>query len=290
MEKMITGKTVLTGLIGKPVAHSISPMMHNEAFRYLGLDYVYLAFDVESEKLNAAVEGLKVLGVKGFNVTMPHKNQVCTLVDSLSPAARLGGAVNTVLNENGRLKGFTTDGKGFMRAVESDGLNLEGEKMTLLGAGGAGVSIMVQAALDGVEEISVFNSKSPFYYRAEKIIDELKNETGCRIKIYDYDDPTRLNREIDDSKILVNATSVGMSPNLEQCIIKDFSILRKDLYVFDAIYEPRETMLLKEAAQCGCRVQNGLNMLLYQGAESFKIWTGKEMPVEWIKERIFKSA
>ena len=287
MKLEITGKTVLTGLIGSPVAHSISPMMHNTAFEELNLDFVYLAFDVDAEHLDSAVKGLKTLGVRGFNVTMPDKNKICDFMDELSPEARIGGAVNTVLNENGKLKGFTTDGKGFITALKKDGIDPENRKMTLLGAGGAGISILVQAALDGMSEISVFNSKSTFYYRAQDIIEKLKHETDCKIRLFDYSDPSILKREIQNSTILANATPVGMSPNTDACVIADDSVFHQDLYVFDAIYEPAKTLLLKKAENCGCRTQNGLKMLLYQGAEAFRIWTGKEMPVEIIQNKIF---
>ena len=155
--KQITGHTGLTGLLGSPVAHSISPMMHNEAFEQLGLDYVYLAFDVGTDKLETAVEGLRALNVRGFNLTMPDKNLMCTLCDRLSPAAEISGAVNTVVNEDGILTGHTTDGIGYMQAARDAGHDLAGKKMTLMGAGGAATAILVQAALDGLSEISVFS-------------------------------------------------------------------------------------------------------------------------------------
>ena len=284
----ITGHTVLTGLLGSPVEHSISPMMHNEAFRQLELDYAYLAFDVGTDKLEVAVEGLKALGVRGFNLTMPDKNLMCSLADELSPASEIGGAVNTIVNNNGILTGYTTDGIGFMRSVKEDGHDIIGKKMTLLGAGGAAAAILIQAALDGVAEISVFNIRDEFFTRAETIIEKLKEKTDCHIHIFDFSDSEVLKREIAESAILVNGTSVGMAPNTERCIITDDSVFRKELIVFDVIYNPEETLLLKKAKAAGCAVSNGLNMLLYQGAASFELWTGKEMPVEIIKEKYFK--
>lgn len=284
----ITGHTVLTGLLGSPVEHSISPMMHNEAFRQLELDYAYLAFDVGTDKLETAVEGLKSLGVRGFNLTMPDKNLMCSLADELSPASAIGGAVNTIVNDNGKLTGYTTDGIGFMRSVKEDGHDIIGKKMTLLGAGGAAAAILIQAALDGVAEISVFNIRDEFFKRAEDIIEKLKEKTDCNIRIFDFSDSEVLKREIAGSAILVNGTSVGMAPNTERCIITDDSVFRKDLIVFDVIYNPEETLLLKKAKAAGCAVSNGLNMLLYQGAASFELWTGREMPVDIIKEKYFK--
>jgi quinate/shikimate dehydrogenase len=289
LKDMITGHTKLTGLLGSPVEHSISPMMHNESFRVLGLDYAYLAFDVGEQELEIAVEGLKALKVKGFNLTMPNKNRMCRLCDQLSPAAEIIGAVNTVENRNGELVGHSTDGSGYMLAVKNAGYEILGKKMTLFGAGGAGTSILVQAALDGVAEISVFNRRTPFFERAEQIIRKLNERTSCKIRLYDYEDASVLRREIGDSAILTNATSVGMAPNLEACILKDTSMLPPDLIVSDVIYNPKETKLLKMAKEAGCRTFNGMYMLLYQGAEAFRIWTGQEMPVEHIKQMFFAS-
>lgn len=284
----ITGHTVLTGLLGSPVEHSISPMMHNEAFRQLGLDYAYLAFDVGTDTLEKAVEGLKVMGARGFNLTMPDKNKVCSLVDKLSPAAEIGGAANTVVNDNGVLTGYTTDGIGFMRSVEEAGQNIIGKKMTLLGAGGAAAAILIQAALDGVKEITVFNIRDDFYTRAEGIMEKLRERTDCVLKLYDFSDPELLKKEIAESAILVNGTTVGMAPNVDRCIIQDDSVFHKDLFVFDVIYNPEETLLLKKAKAAGCETANGLYMLLYQGAASFELWTGQKMPVDIIKEKYFK--
>lgn len=283
----ITGRTKLTGLLGSPVSHSISPMMHNEAFQQLGLDYAYMAFDIELEKLASVVEALRIMNVRGFNLTMPHKNAMCSLCDSLSPAAEIIGAVNTVVNDGGHLTGYTTDGTGYMRALKEDGHDIVGKKMTLLGAGGAATSIFVQAALDGVSEISIFNRRSPFWERAEKIIKMLTERTNCKIKLYDYSDPNILKREISESVILTNGTSVGMAPDVERSLITDTSVFHKDLIVSDVIYNPRETLLLRQAKEAGCKTQNGLYMLLYQGAEAFKLWTGQDMPVDIVKEKYF---
>ena len=283
----ITGRTKLTGLLGSPVSHSISPMMHNEAFQQLGLDYAYMAFDIELEKLASVVEALRIMNVRGFNLTMPHKNAMCSLCDSLSPAAEIIGAVNTVVNDGGHLTGYTTDGTGYMHALKEDGYDIIGKKMTLLGAGGAATSIFVQAALDGVSEISIFNRRSPFWERAEKIIKMLTERTNCKIKLYDYSDPNILKREISESVILTNGTSVGMAPDVERSLITDTSVFHKDLIVSDVIYNPRETLLLRQAKKAGCKTQNGLYMLLYQGAEAFKLWTGQDMPIELVKEKYF---
>ena len=285
--KEITGHTRLTGLLGSPVSHSISPMMHNEAFRQLGLDFVYLAFDVGTDTLEKAVEGLRALNVRGFNLTMPDKNRMSELCDKLSPAAEIIGAVNTVVNDNGIFTGYTTDGIGYMRAVADAGHNIIGKKMTLLGAGGAATAVLVQAALDGVSEISVFSIRDSFFERAERTVAALNERTNCKVTLYDFEDESILRREIGDSAILTNGTSVGMAPNTDRSIITDSTMFHKDLIVSDVIYNPRETKLLKLAKEAGCATFNGLYMLLYQGAEAFKLWTGQDMPVSLIKEKYF---
>lgn len=290
MLETITGYTKLICLLGSPVAHSISPAMHNEAFRQLGLDYTYLAFDVGIEKLKSAVEGLKTLGVKGFNLTMPDKNKICELVDSLSPAAQLANSVNTVVNENGKLIGYTTDGIGYMKAAEDAGYPLVGKKVTILGAGGAATAICVQAALDGVKEIFVFKRNNSTFMKTQHFIDKLNKNTNCRLSLYDLEDNSILNQCIKESDILINATSVGMAPFTQECVLRDTSILSPDLVVSDVIYNPKETKLLSIAKEKGCKTFNGLYMLLYQGAEAFRLWTGQQMPVSIIKEKYFSDA
>lgn len=287
MNKEIDGHTILTGLLGSPVSHSISPLMHNEAFRQLGVNYIYLAFDVKTDKLQTAVEGLRSLNVRGFNLTMPNKNEMCKLCDRLSPAAKISKAVNTVVNDNGILTGYTTDGIGYMQSLKEAGHNVIGKKMTLLGAGGAATAILVQAALDGVKEISVFNNRSSSFLHMEKVIEELKTVSDCEIHLYDYSDEKILRREISESILLTNGTSVGMAPHTDASIITDCSMFHKDLIVSDVIYNPRETKLLQMARNFGCPTLNGLYMLLFQGAEAFKLWTGKEMPVEMVKGKYF---
>ena len=286
--KTITGHTGLTGLLGSPVSHSISPLMHNEAFRLLGLDYVYLCFDVGTDTLKTAVEGLKTIGIKGFNCTMPDKNLMCELCDELSPAARMIGAVNTVLNDNGKLIGYNTDGVGYMRSVTDAGFSIIGKKMTLLGAGGAAVSICTQAAIDGVSSIDIYNRPGENFNRAVALADTLNKETACQVSVHEIADATSLNDSISESAILVNGTSLGMAPNTDTCPINDASVFHSGLIVSDIIYNPRETKLLKMAKECNCSGFNGLYMLLYQGAAAFELWTGKGMPVDIIKQKYFQ--
>lgn len=286
-DMIITGHTKLLGLLGSPVAHSISPKMHNEAFRILGLDYVYLCFDVNENNLEDVVDGMKLMGVKGFNCTMPVKNKMAEIADELSPAAKMMGAVNTVLNANGKLIGHNTDGIGYMRSVKDAGFDITGKTMTLLGAGGAASSVFVQAALDGVSKINIFSIKDMFWERAERMVATVNESTNCTATLYELGNDDILGAAISESSILTNATPVGMAPNIDNCIIRDKNMLRENLIVSDIIYNPMETKLLKMAKEQGCATFNGLYMLLYQGAEAFKIWTGHDMPIDDIKAKYF---
>ena len=284
----ITGHTRLTALLGSPVAHSISPLMHNEAFQLLDLDYTYLCFEVNEETLPAAVDGLKACGIRGFNLTMPNKNKIVELLDELSPAARLIGAVNTVVNDDGHLTGYNTDGVGYMQAVKDAGYDITGKTITIMGAGGAATAICAQAALDGVEKIHIFaRETSRFWDRTQKLAENINSTLPCKAVLHENKDTAALAQAISESALLLNATSVGMAPNTEGTIIEDTSLYHPDLIVSDVIYNPRETRFLKEAREAGCRTFNGMYMLLYQGAEAFRLWTGKEMPVKEIKADFF---
>lgn len=283
----ITGTTKLAGLLGSPVKHSISPLMHNFSFQALGIDCVYLCFDVKENRLKEAVAGLRTLDVLGFNLTMPDKNKVLEYLDQLTPAARLMGAVNTVENRNGQLIGHNTDGVGFMHALKEQGVQAEGRNMTLLGIGGAATAICAQAALDGVAHIHVFARKtSPRLARMEKLAANLMKETSCHISIHEMGDDRTLQACLEESCVLVNATSVGMSPNTEACPIADSSLLYPELAVADIIYSPWETRLLSMAKERGCQAFNGFSMLIYQGAAAFSVWTGQDMPVDEVKSFI----
>lgn len=280
----ITGHTELIGLTAYPIRHSKSPTMHNEAFKKLGLDYAYLAFEVDAPQLKDAVTGLKALRCRGWNVSMPNKTIIGQYLDHLSPAAELCGAVNTVVNDNGVLTGHITDGVGFMTSLKEQGIDVIGKKMTIVGAGGAATAIEIQAALDGVAEISIFNRKDEFFARAETTVKNINEKTSCKATLFDLADSDALRKEIEDSYIFVNATGVGMKPMEGQMIIPDASYLRKDLVVADVVYMPEKTKLLEEAEKIGCKWCNGLGMMLYQGAAAFKMWTGQDMPIEHIKD------
>ncbi|MCD8045155.1 MAG: shikimate dehydrogenase [Clostridiales bacterium] len=286
----ISGKTGLTGLIGSPISHSISPKMHNLAFQALGLDYVYLAFDVGQSDLAKVVYGLQEIGVKGYNVTMPCKVKIREYMDELTPASQLAGACNTVILRDGRMIGHTTDGEGFMRSVADYGHDIIGKKMTILGAGGAATAIISQASLDGVSEIDIFRRKRPEVFEQTLVFaGRVQERTGCTVRVYPFDDIEQMRKSIAESAILVNATSVGMAPRAETCPIPDATLLHPGLVVYDIVYNPRHTQLCEMAEKVGCPAYNGLSMMLFQGAASFKCWTGEEMPAELIKDKIINS-
>ena len=281
----ITGHTKLTGLLGSPVAHSLSPRMHNTAFGILGLDYVYLCFEVNENTLPEAVKGLKACGVRGFNLTMPNKNRMLELLDECTPAARLVGADNTVVQEEGKLTGYNTDGIGFLRSLQEAGTDVSGKRLVLMGAGGAASAIAAQAALDGAAELDLFlRPSSRFYSRTVRLADALNRETACRVQLCDMADTGFLRESIAGADVLINATPVGMEPETERCLIPAPAWLSPSLTVADIIYHPQKTKLLSIAEQAGCRTCPGIGMLLHQGAEAFRLWTGQEMPVDQIRD------
>ena len=286
MAERITGHTELIGLIATPIRHSSSPAMHNEAFAKLGLDYAYLAFEVGNEELEDTIKGFRAMNIRGCNVSMPNKTVVHKYLDGLSPAAEMCGTVNTVVNENGVLTGHITDGIGYMAALKDAGIDVIGKKMTLVGAGGAATAIAIQAALDGVAEISIFNVRDKFFERAEQTVRDINEKTNCKAQLFDLADLDALKAEIATSYLFTNGTGMGMKPFEGQTYIPDKSFLRPDLIVSDVVYSPRETALLKMAKEVGCKTVNGLGMMLFQGAAAFELWTGKEMPIEHMKKTL----
>jgi shikimate dehydrogenase len=288
MTERIDGHTILIGLMAYPIRHSMSPTMHNNAFAKLGLNYAYLAFEVTNETLPAAIQSIRTLDMRGSNISMPNKQKVIPLLDKLDPAAKMIGAVNTIVNDDGILTGYTTDGIGFMKSLDDEGLDIRGHKMTLAGAGGAGTAIAVQAALDGVSEMSIFNRHDDSWANAKRNVDLLNEKTNCKATLHELENRDDLKAEIADSFIYTDATGVGMKPLENETLVTDPSWFRKDLIVFDTVYAPRTTKLMQVAEQAGVEhVFNGLGMMLEQGAAAFKLWTGKEMPVDYIRNILF---
>ena len=284
----LSGTTTLLGLIGTPVEHSKSPAMYNHCFQKFGLDWAYLAFDIPQEKAGDAVQAIRTLGMRGANVTMPCKNAVIPYLDKLTPAAEAIQAVNTIVNENGTLVGYNTDGCGCTQNLRRNGVEVKGKKIVLLGGGGAASAIAIQAALEGAAEIAVFNLKDAFWPRVEKGLQAIaKAAPGCAITLNDLQDREALHQAILRCDILSNATRVGMAPYEDQSNITDLSWFRPDLIVTDVVYAPPQTRMLREAQAAGCLTCDGLGMLLCQGAEAFRLYSGMEMPVEEIRALLY---
>ncbi|MCX8730791.1 shikimate dehydrogenase [Gilliamella sp. B2969] len=286
MRSNIDGHFLLIGLMAYPIRHSLSPQMQNTIYSKLDIPYVYLAFEVDQEKLADAIKGLRALGLRGSAVSMPNKQLVCNYLDKLTPAVEMSGACNTISNDNGVLTGYNTDGIGYMRMLKEAGVDVIGKKMTILGAGGAATAIVVQAALDGVNEIAIFNQKDDCYAKIETVAKKLNENTKCKVQVFDLANETQLRKAIADSAVLCNATGVGMKPLEGQSLITDPTLLRPELVVTDCIYSPRKTKLLEIAEKQGCKTLNGIGMMLWQGAAQIKIWTGEDAPIEYVKEKI----
>ncbi|MEM2247886.1 MAG: shikimate dehydrogenase [Candidatus Bathyarchaeia archaeon] len=282
--RVISGKTRVCALIGDPIEHTLSPIIQNAAFQYLGLDYVYVAFNVRAEHLGEAVLGIKRLGVYGLNVTMPHKINIIKYLDELNEEAMRVGSVNTVLNRDGRLIGYTTDGVGALKALKYAGIDPSSKKIVILGAGGASRSISFKLA-EYAGELVILNRTVG---RAEELANNIREIFGGSVNVRAGElTDERLRIELEGADILINATSVGMRPNENETPVKR-CLLHKDLVIFDIVYDPLETRLLREARLIGAKTIDGLWMLIHQGAESFKIWTGMEAPVEVMREAALK--
>lgn len=288
MKKRISGHTRLLALIGSPVSHSGSPAMYNYSFEKLGLDYAYVAFDVKKEGVKEALDAMRLFNMRGMNVTMPDKVEAAKYMDELSPAAQLIGAVNTIVNEDGKLIGYNTDGEGFVNNLREYGGDVTGKKIVVAGGGGAATAIIVQCALDGAKEITIFNKKDEFFARTLETAEKVKAAVkGCMLNVYDIDDTQKMTEEIKSCDLFVNATVVGMKPMEDQSVVKDLSALRPGLWVADIVYNPEETKLLKDAKEAGCICVGGKGMLIWQGASAFRLYTGKDMPVDEVKELLY---
>ena len=276
----ISGKTKLCCVIGDPVEHSLSPVMHNAAFKELNLDFVYVAFTVRKNELRNAIAGARSLQVHGLNVTMPHKTSIMKHLDEIDPTAKFIGAINTVLNADGKLIGYITDGVGAIKALKENSVRLEGKKLLLLGAGGAAKAVAFHAAQE-VEELRILNRTAQ---KAKELAEALHKKSDKKASGNSLSSEI-IRKELEDTDILVNATSVGMHPNVNQRLV-DSTWLRPDLCVMDIIYNPLETKLAKDAKSAGAKVISGIEMLVYQGAASFEIWTNHQAPVKAMKEAI----
>lgn len=277
----IDGYTRLAAVVANPIKHSISPFIHNSAFEATNTNGVYLAWEVDAAELAETVANIRRYQMYGINLSMPYKEQVIPYLDQLSEEACLIGAVNTVVNREGTLIGYNTDGKGFFKSLPS--FKISKKRLVLLGAGGAAKAILAQAILDGVSQISVF-VRSSSMEKTRPYLEKIQNATGFRVDLFALEDVQDLQDSITQADLLVNATSVGMDGSSQP--IPTSIVLPEKLLVADVIYQPFETPFLKWAKEQGNEAINGLGMLLYQAAEAFKLWTGKEMPTDQIWESL----
>jgi len=282
VKMVISGKTQVCGVIGDPIVHTLSPAMHNAAFKHLKLDFVFLAFRVTTANLDNAMRGMRGLGIRGLNVTMPHKIAITRYLDEADSTVKFLGSANTILNDAGKLSGFNTDDVGAMHALRENGANPKGKNVLLLGAGGAAKAIAYSLAQEA-GALCVLNRVPE---KAVVLADALNRVLGKEV-VGDALSPDAIAENLRDSDVLVNATSVGMKPNLNQSIVAP-QWLRSDLTVMDIVYNPVETKLAKDAKAAGAQVISGVEMLLRQGAASFKIWTGHAAPIEVMRTAALK--
>ena len=274
----ISGKTRVCGVIGDPIEHTLSPTMHNAAFNHLKLDFVFLAFRVKAAALEDAMRGMRGLGIRGLNVTMPHKTAVTKHLDEVDPTVKFLDSANTILNDDGRLLGFNTDGVGALKALRENEVNLDGKKLLLLGAGGAAKAIAFSLAKE-VGELVILNRASE---KAKELAEALSQVYGNKV-VGETLSPSTIQKSIQNADIVINATSVGMHPHVSQSLVAP-QWLKPDLTVMDIVYNPVETKLAKDAKAAGANVISGVEMLLYQGAASFEIWTGRSAPIEVMRK------
>jgi shikimate dehydrogenase len=279
---LITGTTKLYCIFGYPIKHSFSPIMHNANFQDLGLDYVYIAFDVHPDKLEQAVNAVRTLDIKGLNVTIPHKEKIIQYLDEIDPIANKMGAINTIKNDNGYLKATNTDAAGAKKSLIDAGCTIKGKKILFLGSGGAARSIAYLLSEDA-EEIILTDIVEE---KALSVANEIKKNMDANIEGKKANDRI-LAEEIKQTDILINATPIGMHPKEDVSPISK-NLLHDGLFVFDVIYNPLETKLMKEAAEIGCKTLSGLDMLVNQGVIAFEWWTGKTPNSKLMKNKIIE--
>ena len=280
----VTAKYELIGLMAYPIRHSLSPEMQNKALEKAGLPFTYMAFEVDNDSFPGAIEGLKALKMRGTGVSMPNKQLACEYVDELTPAAKLVGAINTIVNDDGYLRGYNTDGTGHIRAIKESGFDIKGKTMVLLGAGGASTAIGAQGAIEGLKEIKLFNRRDEFFDKALAFAQRVNENTDCVVTVTDLADQQAFAEALASADILTNGTKVGMKPLENESLVNDISLLHPGLLVTECVYNPHMTKLLQQAQQAVCKTIDGYGMLLWQGAEQFTLWTGKDFPLEYVKQ------
>jgi shikimate dehydrogenase len=278
MTVTVSGRTRVCAVIGDPVEHSLSPVIQNAAFYALNLDVIYTAFRVKPSDVANALSGIRALGVLGLNVTMPHKEAVIAHLDWIDDTAKFLNTVNTIHHKNGKMLGYSTDGIGAFRALKENGSDPQGKRVLIFGAGGAARSI-AHALIQEADELVILNRTVS---EAEKLSELLKRKFGKKISVGSLSSEV-VKEKISDSDILLNTTSAGMNPNINQSLVMS-DILKSDLTVMDIVYNPYKTQLAKDAQAAGIKVISGVEMLIYQGAAAFEIWTGQQAPVQVMRK------
>jgi len=281
---VISGKTRICGIIGDPIEHTMSPVIHNAAFKNLGLDYIYIPFRVRKEELGQAVEGIRALNIRGFNVTIPHKVTIMPMLDGLDPLAEKIGAVNTVVNNDGDLRGYNTDATGFLQALLEQGVEPRGKNTVVLGAGGASRAVSYILAERGAH-LTILNRQLEMDW-AEELASRISYDFGKEVKALELSFEN-LAMVMERAEMLINATSVGMSPNSEDTPVPD-QLLKSGLVVCDIVYNPIKTRLLREAEAAGARTMGGIDMLIWQGALAFEKWTEQPAPFDLMRKEAIK--
>ncbi len=279
---LISGKTRLCGIIGDPIEHTMSPVMHNAAFKNKGVDCAYLAFRVKKEELGKAIEGMRALNMRGLNITIPHKVAVIQFLDELDHLADKIGAVNTIVNNGGVLRGYNTDATGFLQALRERGVEPRGKRVVILGAGGASRAISFILAERG-SSLAILNRTWDRAKICADRISKIFQSEATALKL----DRENLAAALSEADILVNTTSIGMSPDINETPVTS-NLLKPGLVVFDIVYNPIKTRLQREAEVAGATVISGLDMLVWQGASAFEKWTGLKAPVELMKQEVIK--
>lgn len=281
---MITVNTKLIGLLGYPLKQTFSPQMHNEIFRKLKLDYLYFPIEVEDDKLEVVMEGIRNMNFVGFNVTKPYKIKILNYLNELDTLAEEIGSVNTVVIKDSKLIGYNTDGEGFIRALfNKTNINISKNIFFIVGAGGASRAISFTLARKGVKKLYILDK---FQKASLSLVNDINNKIGEYAEFVDFDEEL-IAQYIDKSNILVNASGIGMYPNIKKTPIKK-EYLKKNLFVCDTIYNPLKTKLLLEAEEKGCKTMNGIEMVIYQGAKAFSLWTGLKEPARMMRNIIYK--
>ena len=281
---MISGTTRMAAVLANPIKHTLSPFIHNLAFAQTGVDGVYLAFEIDELSFNESLKMIKAWQMYGVNLSMPFKQLAISQMDELSEEVRKIGALNTVVNKEGRLIGYNTDGEGFVNSLRYQGIELHSKRVLVLGAGGAAKAIIYALAKSGVSQIVVAKRLNNTYQSVKEKLETMVNQTNCDIEVISFE-TTALEKACDNATMIVNTTSVGMTGQTQESLLES-DWLKPSQLVIDIIYQPLVTPLLEIAQQQGCQTFNGVGMLLFQALAAFELWTGKQVDPEPIYQQL----